>query len=211
MAGDIDPSHPARKVDPENLKKVLAKRNETVPAITARGLAADYPADRKQQTLGDNLDRLSKAGEVCKFNDGDVNLYWMPRRGDDGGTVTYSELLDDSIDWNDIDIHRVPMNVAKKMASERLPFYSPRTFWTMMREFSELGILATFGLVVLGIGGLIGNSYGLSQNSAAQILQWGINLAFIMLIFWLIFTVLDILSARGRVPIDPLTRWRDSE
>lgn len=211
MSGDIDPSHPARRVDLDQLKRELAKRNEKVPAITARGLSTDYPVDHKQQTLGNNLDDLADDGEICNFFDGHVNVYWIPRESEEGGKITYSELLDDSIDWDNVDVNSVPLEVAKEIASERIPFYRPRSFWSLLRDSSQIGIIAAFALVVLGLGGLVAGSFGLGQITAALILQWGLRLSLLALLSWIIFMVLEILAAQGRVPIDPRSRWRESE
>lgn len=211
MSGDIDPSHPARQVDLDRLKRELAKRNEKVPAITARGLSTDYPVDHKQQALGNNLEDLADEGEICSFFDGHVNIYWIPRDSEEGGKMSYSELLDDSIDWDEIDVNDVPLDVAKEIASERVPFYRPRSFWSTMRDFSQIGIIAAFGLVVLGLGGLVAGSFGLGQNTSALILQWGLRLSLLALLGWVVFMILEILASQGRVPIDPRSRWRDSE
>lgn len=52
MSGDKDANtHPARKVDPEELKQLVAEKNGTVPAVTRRMMAPKFP-DAEPVTVG---------------------------------------------------------------------------------------------------------------------------------------------------------------
>lgn len=207
MSGDSTDSHPARKIDRDELKGKLGELNEDVPALTRRVLATEFP-EVEPQTVGNNLDDLAEDEEICRFNDGNTKLYWYPREGDEGGTVEYSELIDDSIDWEEVDVTTVPKEVAQEIAAERLPYYRPRSFWTQTTYASQLGVMIAFGLVILGIGGLVGGTLGLGQNTAAQLFRWGLILALLAMIGYIISIVLDSLAAQGHVPVDPFLRFR---
>lgn len=207
MSGDSDDSHPARKIDLDELKGTLGKLNQDVPALTRRVLAAEFP-DVEPQTVGKNLDRLAEDGEICRFNDGNTKVYWCPREDDESGTVEYSELIDDSIEWEEINVTTVPKEIAQEIAAERLPYYQPRSFWTQTTYASQLGVMIAFGMVILGIGGLVGGTLGLGQNAAARIFQLGLWLSLFAMIGYVISMALDNLAARGRVPVDPFSRFR---
>ncbi|WP_396614047.1 hypothetical protein ACH9L7_19855 (plasmid) [Haloferax sp. S1W] len=207
MSGDSTDSHPARKIDRGELKGELGELNEDVPALTRRVLATEFP-EVEPQTVGNNLDDLAEGGEICRFNDGNTKLYWYPRERDEGGTVKYSELIDDSIDWGEIDVTTVPKEVAQEIAAERLPYYQPRSFWTQTTYASQLGVMIAFGMVILGIGGLVGGTLGLGQNTAARIFQAGLWLSLFAMIGFVISLALDNLAAQDRVPVDPLSRFR---
>lgn len=208
MSGDSTDSHPARKIDRDELKGTLGELNEDVPALTRRVLAAEFP-EVEPQTVGNNLDDLAEDGEICRFNDGNTKLYWYPREIDEGGTVEYSELIDDSIDWEEVDVTTVPKEVAQDIAAERLPYYRPRSFWTQTTYVSQLGVMIAFGMVILGIGGLVGGTLGLGQNTAARIFQAGLWISLFAMIGYVISLVLDNLAAKGHVPVDPLSISRN--
>ncbi|MFC4449458.1 hypothetical protein [Halorussus aquaticus] len=203
MSGDFDSSHPARKIDPKELKEVLKERNKDVPAVTRRVVAQEFP-NVEPDTVSNNLERLVQSNELCKFNDGDINVYWYPRTDDEGGTTRYSELLDDSIDWDEVEISSVPEDTAEEIASKRLPYYRPQNFWTRTTYFSQLGVMVAFGLVLLGIGGLVGGTLGLGQKAGAQIFRWGLYLSLVAMLGYIVSVVLDNLATRGYVTKDPV-------
>lgn len=207
MSGDTDDSHPARKINRDELMEHLAKRNEKVPALTTRVISADFP-EVGLQAVRNNLNQLVGEGEICMFDDGDTKVYWVPREKDEGGAVEYSELVNDSIDWNEFDVTTVPKDVAEEIADERLPYYRPRSFWSQTTYVSQLGVMIAFGLVILGIGGLVGGTLGLGQNAAAWMFQSGLWLSLFAMIGYVISGVLDELAARDRVPVDPFSRFK---
>ncbi|KAB1192419.1 hypothetical protein GJR96_02760 [Haloferax sp. MBLA0076] len=207
MSGDSTDTHPARKIDREELKHKLGELNEDVPALTRRVLATEFP-EVEPQTVGNNLDDLAEDEEICRFNDGNTKLYWYPRRHDEGGTVTYSELIDESIDWEEIDMTTIPKEVAQEIAAERLPYYQPRSFWTQTTHASQLGVMIAFGMVILGIGGLVGGTLGLGQSTAAGIFQAGLWLSLFAMVGFVVSIVLDNLAAQGHLPVNPFSRFQ---
>lgn len=207
MSGDSTDTHPARKINRGELKHKLGELNEDVPALTRRVLATEFP-EVEPQTVGNNLDDLAEDGEICRFNDGNTKLYWYPRGHDKGGTVTYSELIDESIDWEEIDMTTIPKEVAQEIAAERLPYYQPRSFWTQTTYASQLGVMIAFGMVILGIGGLVGGTLGLGQSTAAGIFQAGLWLSLFAMVAFVVSIVLDNLAAQGHVPVNPFSRFQ---
>lgn len=202
MSGDFDDSHPARKIDPGELIKVLAERNKDVPAVTRSVIATSFP-QAQPQTVSDNLDSLAEAESICMFHDGNNKVYWVPREDEGGGIVDYSEVLDDSIDWDDIEAAEVPTDKAEEIASERLKYYRPRSFWTNMTNYAQMVVFSSFGLVILGIGGLLADTLGMAQSTAAILYTVGIWAALFGLIGYLISLILDNLAHWGYVPKDP--------
>lgn len=186
--------------------RVLAEQNREVPALTARALSVVIE-DGKQQSVGRNLDQLAENDEVCRFNDGDVKVYWFPREEGEGGSVSYKDLVDDSVDWDDVDVNTVPKDIAEEIASERLPYYRPRSFWSMTRNACQLGVIASFGMVVLGIGGLVDGSYGIGQNIAILLFRIGLFGALFALIGYTISLGLEYLAAKGHIGSDPLPEF----
>lgn len=208
MSGDFDDSHPARKVRPEELVSILKKRNEDVPAVTNSVIAQEFP-EVKPQTVRNNLDDLADEGEICRFSDGNTKVFWYPRTEDEGGTTKYSELIDDSIDWEAADVNLVPEEIAEEIASERLPYYRPQSFWSRMTHTSQLGVMVSFGLVILGIGGLVGDSLGIGQEASAQIFRSGLYFSLISMSGYILSIILDNLAARGHVTKDPISDFLD--
>ena len=86
MSGDIDESHPARKIDHDELVEVLAKRNRDVPALTSREIVTEFPYV-EAQTVRNNLDELADDGRIRMFYDGHTKVYWVPRDDEDGGIL----------------------------------------------------------------------------------------------------------------------------
>lgn len=206
MSGDINDSHPARKVSPEELVKVLKKRNQEVPALMNSVIAQEFP-DVKPQTVRNNLNNLANEGEICRFSDGNTTVYWYPRTDDEEGTIKYSELLDDSINWDEVDVSLVPEDIAEEIASERLPYYRSQSFWTRTTHVSQMGVMVAFGLVILGIGGLVGGTLGIGQDAGAQIFQLGLYLSLIAMFGYMVSIVLDNLAAGGYITKDPLSKF----
>jgi hypothetical protein len=203
MSGDFDSSHPARKINPNELKEVLKEHNKDVPAVTRRVIAQEFH-DVNSDTISNNLEKLAQAGEICKFHDGDTKVYWYPRANDEEGTITYRELLDDSPNWDEVDIHSVPEDIAEEIASERLPYYRHQSFWTRLTSLSQLGVMIAFGLVILGIGGLVGGPLGLREETSAQIFRGGLYLSLVSMIVYIISILLDNLAAQGYITKDPV-------
>lgn len=195
MSGD---SHPARKLDQGELLKVLAELNQDVPALRSNVVAQEF-SDIDPQTVRNNLDALADEDKICRFNDGDSKFYWIPRHEDEQGTIEYSELIDDSIDWEDIDISAVPAHIAEDIASERLPYYRPRSFWSKVINICQLGVIASFGVVVLGIGALVGGTLGVEQDTGALLFGYGLRFSLVFLIGYVGSTILDYLAAQGRI------------
>ncbi len=202
MSGDIDDSHPARKIDRAELLEVLAELNQKVPALRSNVIAQEFP-DVDPQTIRNNLDDLADAEEICRFNDGDSKFYWFPRECDEPGTVPYSDVVDDSIDWDDVDTTTVPTDIAEKIASERLPYYRPRSFWSQVSNVCQLGVIAAFGLVILGIGGLVDGTLGMEQTTGALLFRSGLRFSLLFLIGYVIAMGLDYLAAQGRISKSP--------
>ena len=209
MSGDFDDSHPARKIDPDELIKVLAERNEDVPAVTRTSVAPSFP-QAEPQTVSDNLDKLASADRICMFNNGNTKLYWVPREEEDGGVVKYSDLIDDSIDWDEIDVTEVPTDKAEEIASKRLKFYRPRSFWTMVGNFTLHAVIVAFGLWILGIGGIVTDTYGISQSLSAFLLLAGTALALVSLIIYVASSGLEYLAAKGYVTNDPIATLKEA-
>jgi len=203
MSGDSSrENHPARKVDQEELKKYLAEKRESIPALTNRIVAREF-SDVTPQTVKDNLEDLAENNEICRHNDGDVILYWYPREGEEGGDVQYSEIIDDSIDYSEIEPEKVPRELAEEIASERLLYYQPRTQWTQIKGISQLGIMVSLGLVILGIGEVVSGSLGLQQETAVLILRGGFVLALLTTAAYVISLFLDFLASKGVVSEEP--------
>lgn len=208
MSGDQDGGgHPARKVDQEELKQFLVEKREVVPAVTTRIVAQEF-SEVKPQTVNDNLETLAGNEEICRLNDGDVILWWYPREEDEAGDVPYSELLDDSVDYDEIDPKEVPRELAEEIALERLPFYRPRSLWSKTANFGQLGIMVSLGLIILGIGGAVSGTLGLQQGTAALILQSGFYVALLSLGIYLVSMVLEILAVRDYISRDPFPMVR---
>jgi len=206
MSGDYTGnSHPARKVDQEELKQVLAEMRDDVPAVTKRMVANEYQK-ASPQAVKDNLDSLAEAEEICKVNDGDVLLYWYPREQDEPGVKPYSEIVDDSIDYDEINPEDVPKQVAEDIAAERLPFYRPRSFWSEVVDFSQLALLFSFGMTILGIGELVSNNLGLGEEIASHILVMGFSLALLSVILYATAMLLDFLASKDYVSSNPLPK-----
>lgn len=208
MSGDIDDSHPARKVDKEDLIELLAKRNEVVPALTSREINKEFPLV-DDQTVRNNLDELAEDEIIRMHNDGNVKLYWVPREGEEGGVVERSELYDDSIDWEDVDVTKVPTDKAEEIATERLKYYKPRSFWTIWTDFFQIALIASFGLVILGIGGVVADTYGLGQGISVILFELGIWALFGSLLGYLLSVISDFLAQRGTVPKDPMPQIKE--
>jgi hypothetical protein len=203
MSGDsTDRSHPARKVNQEELKEFILEKHKTVPAVTTRIVAQEF-SEVEPQTVNDNLKYLADDGEICRLNDGDVILWWYPRETDEAGEVPYGRLFDDSIDYNKIEPTEVPRDVAEEIALERLPFYRPGSLWSQTANLGQLGVMISLGLIVLGIGGATSETLGLQQATATGVLQLGFYVALISLGLYLVSLVLDMLAARGHIERDP--------
>lgn len=207
MSGD---SHPARKVNKDELKSLLKKRNEEVPALTTRAIAMEFP-EVKSQSVGNNLDDLADAGEIRRFSDGDIRVWWYPRPGEEGGTIRHSELVDDSIDWDEVDANMVPREIAEEIVSERLPHYYERTFWNRAIHACQLGIMASFGLVILGIGGLVGGTLGIGQEAGAQVFGAGLYLSLFAMIGYIASIILDNLAKKGHVTKNPIGDFKSRD
>jgi len=211
MSGDYSvDGHPARKVDHTEVKQILAEKREDVPAVTKRVMATEFP-DVTPQTVKDNLDALADNEEICRFNDGDIFLYWYPREHENAGDIPYSEVLDDSIEYNEIDPTKVPIKIAEEIATERLPYYRPRSLWSETAGSFQLGIMFSFGLIILSIGELVSGTFGLSENTSAVILQIGFILAVLTTILYTVSVLLDVLAARGYVTRDPISKLRGED
>jgi len=209
MAGDssTDTNHPARKLNPEELKQFLAEKRETVPAITKR-IAAQEFSHVDPQTVRTNLNELADNNEICRYNDGDVVLYWYPRAGDDAGDVPSEDVFDDSIDYSEIEPRDVPKDVAEEVAMERLPYYHPGSFWRDIANVAQLGIMFSFGMIILGIGELVSRSFGLQQRTASLVLQWGFYVALFTTAVYAASMLLDVLASWGYVSRDPYPKLR---
>jgi len=208
MSGDRDiNSHPARKVDPSELKRRVAEKNRTVPAVTRRMMALEFP-DPEPATIGNNLDDLVDEGELCRFNDGDVKLWWYPRENDDAGTVPYEEFVDDSVDYSKVEPEEVPRDLAEEIASEKLPYYNPGSLWADIAGATQLGIFLALGLVIVGLGRIVSGSFGLTQRTAATVLQTGIYVALASTAIYTISSLLDLLASTERVNPDPYPELR---
>jgi hypothetical protein len=210
MSGDIDYSHPARKIDLNELIEVLAELNETTPALRAPTVAQKFP-EVDPQTVRNNLDYLAEAGDICRFNDGDSKFYWFPREEDEAGTVTYNEVMDDSIDWKEVDVSTIPVDVAEEIAEERLPYYRTRSFWSKGIGLGQVGIIGSFGVVILGIGGLVGGTLGVGQAIGALLFRVGLISAVIFLVIYSISSGLDYLAGQGTISKGPPIDLFDSE
>lgn len=203
MSGDYSGgSHPARKVDREELKRVLAWKNEDLPAVTKSAIAPSF-SNVEPQTVKDNLDALAENEEICRCNDGSVVLYWYPREGDEAGEVQLEDVLDDSIDYSDVDPEDVPLELAEEIASERIPFYRPRSLYSNVISICQLALVSAFGLVVLGIGGLVSDSVGLSQQTATAIFVTGFGLAVLTTLVYAVSMVFEVLAQWGYIAKDP--------
>lgn len=203
MSGDQDrSSHPARKVDRQELKQFLADKREDVPALTSRVVAQEF-SEVKPKTVKNNLEALADNEEICRFNDGDVLLWWYPRKIDDAGDVPHSEIFDDSIDYSDINPAEVPQEIAEEIASERIPYYRPRSFWSETKNIGQMGIMLSLGLIILGVGELVSSSLGLQQETAGLILQIGFFSAVFTTGIYVVILILDLLASYGYVSRDP--------
>lgn len=208
MSGDKDPNtHPARKVNPEELKQLVAEKNETVPAVTRRMMAPEFP-DAEPVTVGQNLDDLASSGELCRFNDGDVKLWWYPREDDETGSIPYEEFVDDSIDYSEIEPEDVPRELAEEIAFEKLPYYDPGSLWRDIARATHLGFILALGLVILGLSGVVAGSLGLSQSLATSVFQLGIVVALSTTVIYTAATFLDILASQDYVDRDPFPKVR---
>lgn len=201
MSGDS--SHPARKISHQELKEFLADKREEVPAVTTRIVATEF-SDVQPETVSNNLETLAKRGEICRLNDGNNILWWYPREQDEAGDIPYEDIVDDSIDYEEIQPEEVPRDIAEEIAHERLPYYRPRSFWTQIAGFSQLGIILSLGIVVLGFGEIAANPLGLTQASASLLLQLGMFSTLILCGVYTFANALDLLSAKGFVTEDPL-------
>lgn len=204
MSGD---SHPARKIDKDELKSLLKKRNEDVPALTTRAIAMEFP-EVESQSVGNNLDDLADADEIRRFSDGNIRVWWYPRPGEAGGTIRHGELVDDSINWDEVDISTVPNEIAEEIASERLPQYHERTFWNRTIHACQLGIMVSFGLVILGIGGLVGGTLGIEQGTGAQIFRIGLYLSLFAMIGYVSSIIFLNLAMRGYITKNPINDFK---
>ena len=208
MSGDKDAdTHPARKVDPEELKQLVAEKNETVPAVTRRMMAPKFP-NAEPVTVGQNLDDLANGGELCRFNDGDVKLWWYPRESGETGSIPYEEFVDDSIDYGEIEPGDVPRDLAEEIAFENLPYYDPGSLWDDIARATHFGFIIALGLIILGLSGVVAGSLGLSQPVATLIFQFGIVVALFTTGIYTIATLLDVLSKQGYVNRDPFPKIR---
>lgn len=201
MSGDQ--GHPARKLDPEELKQYLAESKKDAPAVTRRIVAQDF-SEVSPKTVSSNLQNLANSEEICRLNDGDVVLYWYPREQDEAGEIPANEIVDDSINYEQVEPTDVPRELAERIADEKLPYYRPRSFWSEIAGLSQLGIMTSLGLVILGFGGIVAGSLGLQQGTARLILQLGFYLALISVLTYSGSTLLETLAARGYVTKDPL-------
>lgn len=202
MSGDQGETHPARKVDPIELKKTLAEYNQKVPAVRSNVIAQEF-SDVDPQTIRNNLDDLADSKDICRFNDGDSKFYWFPRNDDEHGSVEYSDIVDDSIDWDEIDISKIPTEIAEEIATNRLTYYRPRSFWSKIVNFCQIGVMATFGLVILGLGGILGSTLGIEQEMGVILFNNGLRLTLVFLIGYVVSLGLDHLAAKERIPKSP--------
>lgn len=202
MSGDQGDPHPARKVDPEELKKKLAEYNQKVPAVRSNVIAQEF-SDVDPQTIRINLDKLADSKDICRFNDGGSKFYWFPRSDDEEGSVEYSEIVDDSVDWEEIDIGEIPSEVAEEIATNRLPYYRPRSFWSKISNFCQLGVIAMFGLVILGLGGIVDGTLGMNQEIGIILFNNGLRFSLVFLLGYVVSLALDHLAAEGKIPKSP--------
>lgn len=202
MSGDQGNSHPARKIDHRELKKTLAEYNQKVPAVRSNVIAQEF-SDVDPQTIRNNLDDLADSKDICRFNDGDSKFYWFPRNNDERGSVEYSEIVDDSVDWEEIDTSKVPTNIAEEIATNRLPYYRPRSFWSKIINFCQFGVMAAFGLVILGLGGIVDGTLGMNQEMGVILFNNGLRLSLVFLIGYVVSLGLDHLASEERIPKSP--------
>jgi hypothetical protein len=203
MSGDSNTdSHPARKVNLDELKQFLVEKREDVPAVTTR-IVADEFSEVKPGTVHNNLKSLSDDEKICRLNDGDVVLWWYPRECDEAGDVPYNELVEDTVDYSEVDPKEVPRDLAEKIATERLPFYRPQSLWSNTANLGQVGIMISLGLIILGFGVLVSGTLGLNQQAGALIFRSGFYVALLSLGVYLVSLVLDILTAWGYVSRDP--------
>lgn len=208
MSGDKEANtHPARKVDPEELKHLVAEKNKTIPAVTRRMMAPEFP-DAEPVTVGQNLDDLASSGELCRFNDGDVKLWWYPRESDEVGSVPYEEFVDDSIDYSEVKPGDVPPELAEEISFEKLPYYDPGSLWDDIARATHFGFIISLALIILGLSGLLTSSVGLSQPLAASALELGIVVALFTAGVYTMATFLDLLASREYVDRDPFPKFR---
>ncbi|SDY86355.1 hypothetical protein [Halopenitus persicus] len=208
MTGDSDSySHPARKVDLEELKQVAVEKHRKVPAVTRRMVAPEFP-EVDPATIGQNLDDLVDADEIRRFNDGDVKLWWYPRENEEGGSVSYNELFDDSIDFDEIEPEMVPRDLAKEIAYEKLPYYDPGSLWRDIARATQSGIMFSLGLIIAAFGGAISGSFGLTEETYLLVLQLGVVGALFTTGIYVAAAVLDILASREHISRDPFPQVR---
>lgn len=208
MSGDkAANTHPARKVDLEELKQVVLEKHREVPAVTRRMVAPEFP-EVDPSTVGQNLDDLVDADELCRFNDGDVKLWWYPRENEEGGSVSYNELFDDSVDFDEVEPEMVPRDLAEEIAYEKLPYYDPGSLWRDIARAIQPGIMLSLGLVIAGFGGALSGSFGLSQETYFLMLQLGVVAALFTTGVYVVAAVLDILASQEHISRDPFPQVR---
>jgi len=209
MSDDLsaDTGHPARKLDPAELKQFLAEKRETVPAITKR-IAAQKFSHVEPQTVRTNLNKLADNNEICRYNDGDVVLYWYPRETDDAGDVPHEDVFDDSVDYSEIEPGEVPRDTAEEIALARLPYYQPGSLWRDFASIFQFGIMFSFGVMFLGIGELVSSSFGLQETMASMILRGGFYLSVVTTTLYVVSVLLDVLASWGYISRDPYPEFR---
>jgi hypothetical protein len=213
MSGDSNGStnaeaHPARKIDKDELKQLIAERRDVAPVLTTSMVNMELP-DAGQQAIRDNLNALADEGELCRANDGNVNLYWIPRKTDTGGDVVMSDILNPSMDYNRIDPSQVPTEIAEQIAESQLPYYSKQTFWSMVSRWNKTGIIIALGFVILGIAGSVSETANPINGIAIPLLNWGFDFGYIFIGLYAASQILHLLSTEGYVPESPLSMLRE--
>jgi hypothetical protein len=63
--------------------------------------------------------------------------------------------------------------------------------------------MASFGVVILGIGALVGESLGVEQQTGALLFLNGLRLSLIFLTGYVLSLVLDYFASKGKIPKSP--------
>lgn len=200
---DESPHHPARKVDHDDLKQVLAETMQEVPSPTTRIIGQKF-SNVEPDTVKNNLEELADKKEVCRHSDGHVVLWWVPRDEEEGGDISIEQVLDDSVDYDRIDPDEVPHDVAESIAEARIPFFTPLSFWSVAADIALRGLILSLALVFLGIGEAIVGNFGLDRNLALAIAEYSAWAAIITAVTYLLSQVLHALSMRGHITKNPL-------
>ncbi|WP_135830089.1 hypothetical protein [Halorussus halobius] len=136
MASDSASSDPpAQKATDEEVLAAVERvsRGLDAPAVPTSQVAAELPIAR--QTVKRRLDDLADEGRIASLATGQGRIWWLP--DGEGGHVDPAA-LDRPFDVGEVDPHDVPPELAREIATERLPeFGPPETFWERLYDWSD--------------------------------------------------------------------------